>query len=110
MFIGALGGVYADKMIGVIYPTFLDAVGAAMVIERRGTYNAWPRDFNGPNQGPSNKAASSSASGSSAGSGSSGGSRSNSRFRARGRNRRPFRSQLGRQLLVHSQNTWLSRE
>ena len=36
MFIRALGRVYADKMIGVIYPTFLDAVCAAMTIETRG--------------------------------------------------------------------------
>ncbi|KAL6189336.1 hypothetical protein ACLB2K_040725 [Fragaria x ananassa] len=61
-------------MVRVIYPTFLDTVGAAMAIETRGTYSARPRDFNCPSQGPSKKAASSSASGSSAGSGSSGGS------------------------------------
>ncbi|KAL6210360.1 hypothetical protein ACLB2K_015593 [Fragaria x ananassa] len=48
MFIKALGGVYVDKMIGVIYLTFLDAVGAAMAIETRGTYSARPRDFSGP--------------------------------------------------------------
>ncbi|KAL6180322.1 hypothetical protein ACLB2K_046986 [Fragaria x ananassa] len=84
MFIRALGGVYADRMTGVIYPTFLDAVSAAMTIETRGTYSARPRDFSCPNQGPSKKAISSSASGSSAGSGSSRGSSSSSRFRARG--------------------------
>ena len=42
MFIRALGGVFADKMVDVIYPTFLDAVGAAMAIETRGTYSARP--------------------------------------------------------------------
>ncbi|KAL6219845.1 hypothetical protein ACLB2K_007604 [Fragaria x ananassa] len=97
MFVGALGGVYADKMVGGIYPTFLDAVTAAMAIETRRTFSARPRDFGGPSQGPSKKAASSSASGSSAGSGSSGGSGSGSRGRFGGRFRRPSRSQLGRQ-------------
>ncbi|KAL6211965.1 hypothetical protein ACLB2K_017188 [Fragaria x ananassa] len=97
MFIGALDGVFVDKIVGVIYPTFLDAVGAAMAIETRGTYSARPRDFSGPSQGPSRKAASSSASGSSAGSGSGGGSGSGSRNRFRGLFRRPSRSQLGRQ-------------
>ena len=92
MFVGALGGVYADKMVGGIYPTFLDAVTAAMAIETRRTFSARPRDFRGPSQGPSKKAASSSASGSSAGSGSSGGSGSGSRNRFGGRFRRPFRS------------------
>ncbi|KAL6176529.1 hypothetical protein ACLB2K_053162 [Fragaria x ananassa] len=48
MFIEALGRVFADKMVGVVYLTFLDAVGAAMAIETRGTYSARPRDFNGP--------------------------------------------------------------
>ncbi|KAL6179150.1 hypothetical protein ACLB2K_050666 [Fragaria x ananassa] len=42
MFIGALRGVYADKMIGIIYLTFLDVVGAAMAIKTRGTYSARP--------------------------------------------------------------------
>ncbi|KAL6194388.1 hypothetical protein ACLB2K_035472 [Fragaria x ananassa] len=97
MFIRALGGVYGDKMTGVVYPTFLDAVGVAMAIETRRAYSARPRDFRGLSQGPSKKAASSSASGSSVGSGSSGGSSSNSSFRAMGRHMRPFRSQLGRQ-------------
>ena len=97
MFVGALGGVYADKMVGGIYPTFLDAVTAAMAIKTRRTFSARPRDFGGPSQGPSKKAASSSASGSSAGSGSSGGSGSGSRGRFGGRFRRPSRSQLGRQ-------------
>ncbi|KAL6228326.1 hypothetical protein ACLB2K_002277 [Fragaria x ananassa] len=97
MFVGALGGVFADKMVGGIYPTFLDAVTAAMAIETRRTFSARPRDFGGPSQGPSKKTASSSASGSSAGSGSSGGSGSGSRDRFGGRFRRPSRSQLGRQ-------------
>ncbi|KAL6194366.1 hypothetical protein ACLB2K_035450 [Fragaria x ananassa] len=35
MFIGALSGVYADRMTGVVYLNFLDVVGAAMVIETR---------------------------------------------------------------------------
>ncbi|KAL6221090.1 hypothetical protein ACLB2K_008842 [Fragaria x ananassa] len=48
MFVGALGGVYADKMVGGIYPTFLDVVTAAMVIETRRTFSARPRDFGGP--------------------------------------------------------------
>ncbi|KAL6220143.1 hypothetical protein ACLB2K_007900 [Fragaria x ananassa] len=72
-----------------------------MAIETRGTYSAWPRDFSGPNQGPSKKAASSSASGSSAGSGSSGGSGYGPRSRNRGHFRRPSRSQLGRQQAGH---------
>ncbi|KAL6185554.1 hypothetical protein ACLB2K_041686 [Fragaria x ananassa] len=63
MFVGDLGGVYADKMVGGIYPTFLDAVTAAMAIETRRTFSARPRDFGGPSQGPSKKAASSSVSG-----------------------------------------------
>ena len=84
MFIGALGGVYADRMTGVIYLTFLDAVSVAMAIETMETYSARLRDFSGPSQGPSKKAASSSVFGSFAGSGSSGGSSSSSRFRARG--------------------------
>ncbi|KAL6137053.1 hypothetical protein ACLB2K_062348 [Fragaria x ananassa] len=92
MFIGALGGVFAGKMVGVIYPTLLDAVGAAMTIETRGTFSARPRDFSGPSQGPSKKAASSSASGSLAGSGSSGGSGSGPRSRFRGGFRRPSKS------------------
>ena len=92
MFIRALGRVYADKMVGVIYLTFLDAVGAAMAIETRGTYSARPRDFSGPSQGPSKKAASSSASGSSAGSGSSGGAVYGPRSRNRRSFRRPVRS------------------
>ncbi|KAL6188241.1 hypothetical protein ACLB2K_039634 [Fragaria x ananassa] len=62
MFVDALGGVFADKMVGVVYLTFLDAVGAAMAIETRGTYSARPRDFSGLSQGPSKNAASSSAS------------------------------------------------
>ncbi|KAL6219787.1 hypothetical protein ACLB2K_007546 [Fragaria x ananassa] len=70
MFVGALGGVYADKMVGGIYLTFLDAVTAAMAIETRRTFT---------------------------GSGSSGGSGSGSRGRFGGRFRRPSRSQLGRQ-------------
>ncbi|KAL6195682.1 hypothetical protein ACLB2K_031300 [Fragaria x ananassa] len=69
MFVDTLGGVFADKIVGAVYPTFLDAVGAAMAIETRGTYRTRPQDFSGPSQGPSKKAASSSASGSSAGSG-----------------------------------------
>ncbi|XP_004295405.1 PREDICTED: probable leucine-rich repeat receptor-like serine/threonine-protein kinase At3g14840-like [Fragaria vesca subsp. vesca] len=97
MFIGALSGVYADKMTGVVYLTFMDAISAAMAIETMRTHGARPRDFSGPSQGPSKKAASSSASGSLAGSGSSGGSSSSSRFRVRGRHRRPSRSHLGRQ-------------
>ena len=97
MFIRALGGVFADKMISVINPTFLDAVGAAMATETRGTYSAWPQDFSGPSQGPSKKAASSSTSGSSAGSGSSGGSGYGPRSRTRGRFKGKVRSQLGRQ-------------
>ncbi|KAL6220535.1 hypothetical protein ACLB2K_008291 [Fragaria x ananassa] len=97
MFVDALGGVFADKMVGVVYPTFLDAVGAAMAIETRGTYNARPRDFSGPSQGPSKEAASLSASGSSAGSGSNRGSGYGPRSRNKGHFRRPSRSQLGRQ-------------
>ena len=84
MFIGALGRVYVDKMTGVIYSTFLDAVSAAMAIKTRGTYSARSRDFSGPSQGPSKNDASSSASRSSAGSSSSGGSGSSSWVRARG--------------------------
>ena len=53
MYVDALGGVFANKMVGVVYLTFLDAVGAAMAIETKGTYSARPRDFSGPNQGPS---------------------------------------------------------
>ena len=97
IFIGAFGGVYADKMTDVIYLTFLDAVSAAMAIETRGTYSARLRDFSGPSQGSSKKAASSSASRSSAGSGSSIGSGSGPQSRIRGRFRRSSRSQLGRQ-------------
>ncbi|KAL6219889.1 hypothetical protein ACLB2K_007648 [Fragaria x ananassa] len=66
MFIEALGRVYVDKMTGVIYPTFLDAVSAAMAIETRRTYNARSRYFSGPSQGPSKNDASTSASRSSA--------------------------------------------
>ncbi|KAL6184962.1 hypothetical protein ACLB2K_041097 [Fragaria x ananassa] len=50
MFVDPLGGVFANKMVGAVYPTFLDAVGAAMAIETRGTYRAQPRDFSGPSQ------------------------------------------------------------
>ena len=92
MFIGALGGVYAGRMTGVIYPTFLNAVSAAMAIETRGTYSTRPQGFSGPSQGPSKKAASSSASRSSAGSGYSSGSSSGAWNRARGHFRRSFRS------------------
>ena len=62
MFVDALGGVFADKMVGAVYPTFLDAVGAAMAIKTRGMFSARPRDFNGLSHGPSKKAASSFAS------------------------------------------------
>ncbi|KAL6141218.1 hypothetical protein ACLB2K_059508 [Fragaria x ananassa] len=84
MFIRALGGVYADKMTDVIYPTFLDAVSAAMAIETMRTHGVRSLDYSGPSQGPFKKATSSSASGSSTGSGSSGGLSSSSRIRARG--------------------------
>ncbi|KAL6125603.1 hypothetical protein ACLB2K_073659 [Fragaria x ananassa] len=84
--------LFLDKLIGVIFLTFLDTVGAAMAIEIRGTYSARPRDFSGPSQGPSKKAASSSAFGSSAGIGSSGGPGYGPRSRNRGRFRRPIRS------------------
>ncbi|XP_004292503.1 PREDICTED: probable F-actin-capping protein subunit beta [Fragaria vesca subsp. vesca] len=97
MFIGALSGVYAGRMTGVVYPTFLDAVGATMAIETKRAYSARPRDFNGPSQGPSKKAASSSISRSSASSGHSSGSSSGARNRAKRRFKMSSRSQLGKQ-------------
>lgn len=84
MFIGAFSGVYTDRMIGVLYPTFLDAVGAGMAIETRRAYSFRPQDFSGPSLGTSKKAVSSSASRSLASSGYSSGSSSGDWNRARG--------------------------
>ncbi|KAL6191501.1 hypothetical protein ACLB2K_037891 [Fragaria x ananassa] len=66
MFIGGLSGVYAEKMTGVVYLTFVDGVGAAIAIETQRSLGNRSRDSDGPSQGPSKKDASSSASRSSA--------------------------------------------